>query len=85
MPRAGTVKPTNENLRLESLDMAYRRKQLEQAIDVAKQQVAASERERFVYEVLLMSLKKKRADLGRPKLVRSRSKPARQNSLEASK
>jgi putative hemolysin len=85
MPRAGTVKPTNENLRLERLDMAYRRKQLEQAIGVAKQQVAASEQERFVYEVILMSLKKKRADLGRPKSVRSRSKRARQNSLEASK
>jgi putative hemolysin len=85
MQRAGTVKPANENLRLEGLDMAYRRKQLEQAIDVAKQQVVASERERFVYEVLLMSLKKKRADLGRPKLVRSPSKRARQNSLEVSK
>jgi putative hemolysin len=85
MPRAGTVKPTNENPRLERLDMAYRRKQLEQAIDVAKQQVVASERERFVYEVLLMSLKKKRADLGRPTLVRSPSKRARQNSLEVSK
>ena len=85
MPRAGTGKPTNENLRLERLDMAYRRKQLEQAIGVAKQQVAASEQERFVYEVILMTLKKKRADLGRPKLARSRSKRARQNPLETSK
>jgi putative hemolysin len=85
MPRAGTVKPTNEKLRLERLDMAYRRKQLEQAIDVAKQQVVASEQERFVYEVILMSLKKKRADLGRAKSARSRSKRAKQNSLEASK
>ena len=65
--------------------MAYHRKQLEQAIDAAKQQVVASEQERFVYEVILMSLKKKRADLGRATLVRSRSKRARQNSLEASK
>jgi putative hemolysin len=85
MPRAGTVRPTNENLRLESHEMAFRRKQLEQAIGAAKQQVVASEQERFVYEVILMSLKKKRADLGRAKLVRSRSKRARQNSLEASK
>jgi putative hemolysin len=85
MARARTVKPTNENLRLERLDMAYRRKQLEQAIGVAEQQVAASEQERFVYEVLLMSLKKKRADLGRPKLVRPRSKRAKQNALEDSK
>jgi len=85
MPRAGTVKPTKEKIRLERLDMADRRKQLEQAIGAAKREVVASERERFVYEVILTSLKKMRADLGRPKLVRSRSKQARQNSLEASK
>jgi hypothetical protein len=61
------------------VDMADRRKQLEQAIGAAKQQVVACERERFVYEVILMSLKKKRADLGRPNLVRPRSKRARQS------
>ncbi len=65
--------------------MDFRRKQLEQAIGAAEQQVVASEQERFVYEVILMSLKKKRADLGRPKLVRLRSKRARQNSLEDAK
>ena len=85
MRRAGTMRPTNEKLRLERHDMTYRRKQLEQAIGAAEQQVVASERERFVYELILMSLKKKRADLGRPKLVRLRSKRARQNSLEDSK
>jgi hypothetical protein len=65
--------------------MADRRQQLEQAISAAKQQVVASEQERFVYEVILMCLKKKRADLGRAKLVRPRPKRARQNSVEASK
>jgi putative hemolysin len=85
MARAGTVRPTKETLRLEGHDMAYRRKQLEQAIGAAKQQIIASERERFVYEVILMSLQKKRADLGRPKLVRLRSERARQTSLEDSK
>jgi putative hemolysin len=85
MPRAGTMRPTTEKSRLERHDMADRRKQLEQAIGAAKQQVVACERERFVYEVILMSLKKKRADLGRPKLVRPRSKRARRNSLEVSK
>jgi hypothetical protein len=42
--------------------MADRRRQLELAIDVAKQQVAASEQERFVYEVILMCLEKQRAN-----------------------
>jgi hypothetical protein len=85
MPRAGTARPTKETLRLERLDLAYRCKQLEQAIGAAKQQVVACERELFVYEVILMSLKKKRADLGRPKLVHQRSERPKQNSLEALK
>ena len=79
------MRPTKDKLRLERLDMADRRKQLEQAIGAAKQQVVASERERFVYEVILTSLEKMRADLGRPKIVRPRPKRARQNSLEDSK
>jgi hypothetical protein len=65
--------------------MVDQRKELEQAIDAAKQQLVASDGERFVYEVILMSLKKKRAGLGAPKLARPRSKRTRQNSLEASK
>jgi hypothetical protein len=65
--------------------MIEQRKELEQAIDAAKQQLVASEGERFVYEVILMSLKKKQADLAAPKLARPRSKRTRQNSLEASK
>lgn len=85
MPRGGKVRSTNEKLQWGRLSMADRRKELELAIDVAKQEVAASEQELFVYEVILRSLKKQRADLGHLKSARLRSKRARPNSLEASK
>ena len=65
--------------------MIDHRKELDLAIDVAQQQVLASECEQFVYEVILMSLKEKRADLGRSKLPRPRSKRTKQPSLAASK
>jgi len=65
--------------------MVDERKQLDQAIDVAAQQVVASEQERFVYEVILMCFKKKRAGLGRPKLARPRSRRARQSAPGALK
>ena len=50
--------------------MIDHRKELDLAIDAAQQQVLATECEQFVYEVILMSLKEKRADLGRSKLAR---------------
>lgn len=65
--------------------MVDHRRELEQAIVAAEEQIVASEQERFVYEVILRCLKKKRADLGRTGLARTRSKRVRQRSVEATK
>ena len=86
MPRGGKASGTKEKIpKRGARNMIDHRKELDLAIDVAQQQVLATECEQFVYEVILMSLKEKRADLGPTKLARPRSKRARQPSLAASK
>ena len=86
MPRGGKARRTKEKIpKRGARNMIDHRKELDLAIDVARQQVLASECEQFVYEVILMSLKEKRADLGRSKLARPRPKRAKQPSLAAPK